>query len=164
MLELEALLVDAPGSLFRFIKPLSDNGANIQGILHFHDKKTKDNMIPVLVTFELPDDIEERLAKIKDELESDDVHIVRVMHKPARELLTVIVIGHVFETDFVDTMKKISEPGIQVRGIRAAFTNPQEISTVKFSIWLDHVNLKPRAMEIVERICTEKNLFMVAEA
>ncbi|TFF97539.1 MAG: amino acid-binding protein, partial [Promethearchaeota archaeon] len=32
-------LPDTPGSLIELIKPISDNGGNIFGILHYHDKK-----------------------------------------------------------------------------------------------------------------------------
>ena len=39
MIQLEVKLPDQPGSLVELIKPISDNGGNIFGILHHHDKK-----------------------------------------------------------------------------------------------------------------------------
>ncbi|MHA1730925.1 MAG: hypothetical protein ACTSU5_03235 [Promethearchaeota archaeon] len=163
MLELEALLVDAPGSLLRFIEPLSDNGANIHGIWHFHDRKTSDNKVPVLVTFGLSDPVDERLERIKAGLAGQDIHVVRILKKRARDVLNVVLVGHVFQRNFVDTILRLSQPGIQVKGIQAEFTAPEDVSTVKFTILLDGVEFRPRVLEILEDICKEKELFLIPE-
>ena len=52
MINLEVKLPDTPGSLIELIKPISKNGGNIYGIMHFHDRKVN-NMIPVNINFEL---------------------------------------------------------------------------------------------------------------
>ena len=68
MITLECLIPDYPGSLIEFIKPISDNQGNIFGILHYHDKK-RNNMIPVSVSFDLPQELmESSLDKIQKEL------------------------------------------------------------------------------------------------
>ena len=65
MINLEVKLPDTPGNLIELIKPISENGGNIFGILHHHDKKVG-NMIPVTVTFELNDEVlEKNLTGIK---------------------------------------------------------------------------------------------------
>ena len=70
MIYLEAKLPDVPGSLIELIKPISQNGGNIHGVLHHHDKKLN-NMIPVDIWFDLSEEsIEKSLENIKNDFES----------------------------------------------------------------------------------------------
>ena len=56
MINLEVKLPDTPGNLVELIKPISNNGGNIFGILHHHDKIIN-NLIPVSVSFELSEEL-----------------------------------------------------------------------------------------------------------
>ena len=66
MIYLEVKLPDIPGSLIELIRPVSQHGGNIYGVLHHHDKKIN-NMIPVDIWFELSEElIQISLKNIKD--------------------------------------------------------------------------------------------------
>ncbi|MFH1092481.1 MAG: 2,3-bisphosphoglycerate-independent phosphoglycerate mutase [Pseudomonadota bacterium] len=56
IVELEVLLEDKPGTLIKMLSPISENNCNIHGIFH-GPKREKDNLIPVFVKFEVPDDV-----------------------------------------------------------------------------------------------------------
>lgn len=163
MLELEVNIPDKPGALIKTIQPLSNHGANIHGIFHHHDKKTKDNLIPVLVTFDLSDPTGKALEQIQADLRQQDVHIVRITTEIYQEIFKVISVGHVFDTDIVDTIKRITEPGVHVKGIQAEFMGIEDVSTVKFAIELADVSLKLRVMEKLGAIAEEKGLFLIPQ-
>ena len=105
-LQIRALLPDTPGSLVELIKPISENGGNIFGILHFHDKKVN-NMIPVNITFELHKDlIDTNLKKIQEILREKNIQIEKITFGDEKKHVTVILTGHVFDTDVVDTIHR----------------------------------------------------------
>ena len=80
MINLEVKIPDTPGSLIELIKPISNNGGNVYGILHFHDRKTN-NMIPVNISFELSESIQEvSLKKIKSELKERNIQIENIAY------------------------------------------------------------------------------------
>ncbi|GAB4307232.1 MAG: allosteric regulator of homoserine dehydrogenase [Promethearchaeota archaeon] len=166
MLELEILLRDAPGWLLKVIKPLSEHGANIHGIFHVHDRKTADNMVPVVVRFELEGDVDRRVSEIRNALEADQVRVVRVTHEATSETLRFVLVGHVFESDVVDTIRRLSRPGVVVEGMKARFTRPEDVSTVLFTVTVQEVTPEKHAdvVEIVESLCAEKDLFLIMEA
>ena len=134
MIFLECLIPDHVGSLVELIKPISNNHGNIYGILHFHDRK-KENMIPVSVNFEIPEDlIETSLENLKKELNEKNIRIEKLTmgEKTRQDLvirdLVVILTGHVFDTDIVDTIKRLASKNIKVPELQAKFT---EISDVR---------------------------------
>ena len=79
-----------------------------------------------------------------------------------RETLTVIISGHVFETDFVDTFKRINKAGANVARIEAIFTGVQDISNVKFEIQCDLGKISA-TMDEVRAVCQEKNLCLITD-
>ena len=112
-LRVEVQIRDAPGTLIELLRTLSAHEANIQGVIHMHGE-VKNKMVPVIVTFELPEDnYEENLARIKSEILEKGIEIVRLQEEQA-VAVSFIAIGHVFETGFVDTIKRMSRPGIRV--------------------------------------------------
>ncbi len=161
MINLEVKLPDTPGSLIELIKPISNNSGNIYGILHHHDKKIN-NLIPVSVSFELNENIREvSLKKIQKELEEKNIKIDNITFGEEKRHLTVILTGHVFDSDVVDTIKRLAKKKIKVYELQAKFTEVNEVSNVKFKIEFPEFMNKEDLIRELKIICTEKNLFLI---
>ncbi|MHA1687730.1 MAG: hypothetical protein ACTSYC_11635 [Promethearchaeota archaeon] len=161
MINLEVKLPDNPGSLIELIKPISNNSGNIYGIFHHHDKKIN-NMIPVSVSFELNENIRDvSLKKIKKELEEKNIKIESITFGEEKRHITVILTGHVFDSDVVDTIKRLAKKKIKVYELQAKFTELNEVSNVKFRIEFPEFMSKEDLIRELKIICTEKNLFLI---
>ena len=161
MINLEVKIPDTPGSLIELIKPISKNGGNIYGILHFHDRKTN-NMIPVNISFELSESIQEvSLKRIKSELKESNIQIENIAYGIEKKLLTILLTGHVFDTDVMDTMKKLASKNIRVLELHAKFTELEEVSNVKLKIEFPEEMSKKELIEELRMICDKKNLLLI---
>ncbi|MFO8020050.1 MAG: hypothetical protein R6U96_15600 [Promethearchaeia archaeon] len=161
MINLEVKLTDSPGSLVELIKPISTNGGNIYGIYHHHDKKIN-NMIPVNVTFELPKRIKDiRLKKIKSQLNEKNIKIEKITVDVEKRHIIIILMGHVFDTDIVDTINRLADKGINVAELQAKFTGINEISTVKFRLEFPDRMSQNDLLNEMNKICEEKDLFLI---
>ena len=162
MIFLECLIPDHPGSLIELIKPISNNHGNIYGILHFHDRK-KENMIPVSVNFEITEDlIETSLENLKKELNERNIHIEKLtMGEKTRQDLVIILTGHVFDTDIVDTIKRLASKNIKVPELQAKFTEISEVSNVKLKLVYPESMTEHDLLQEISSICKEKDLFLI---
>jgi ACT domain-containing protein len=161
MIYLEVKLPDIPGSLIELIKPVSQNGGNIYGVLHHHDKKIN-NMIPVDIWFELSEElIELSLENIKKDLIEKSIQITKISLGSKKKVLTFILIGHVFDTDITDTIKRLDSKNIKVLELHAKFTKVDEISSVIMKVEFPEVMTKLESIIEIEKICKEKNLFLI---
>lgn len=163
MIELNVNLPDQPGTLIRMLKPISDNAGNISTVLHMHEDK-KGNRVPVMVRFDLPEDLrDEKLPIIIKELKAQNIEVGEIKYLGVKlDSLVFIMIGHVFETDFVDTVKRLNTIGAYVRKIEALLTEIKDVSNVKFELEVDHKDLKITLDEL-RKICKEKNLTLITD-
>ena len=160
MIILEALLKDQPGSLIELIRPISEYGGNIFGIIHDHNKK-ENNLIPVHVTFELNEELlETSLQKIRKALEENGIKISTLTQELAIQEIKVILWGHVFESDIVNTVKRIAEKGARVSEIRAKLLEVKDESSVLLKIELPLSISKEIILQTVQKICEEKKLLL----
>ncbi|MGQ4876339.1 MAG: hypothetical protein ACP6IY_19935 [Promethearchaeia archaeon] len=163
MINLEVKLPDTPGSLIELIKPISENGGNIFGILHHHDKKIN-NLIPVSITFEMNDELmDAKLNNIKKELMEKNIQIDKINFSSEAKHLTVILTGHVFDTDVLDTIKRLASKKIKVSELQAKFTDIKDISNVKFKLEFPESMSKDVLLKELKAICEEKNLSLIRE-
>lgn len=161
MIYLEVQLPDIPGSLIELIKPVSKNGGNIYGVLHHHDKKIN-NVIPVDIWFELSEElIELSLENIKKDLIEKNIQIIKISLGSKNKVLTFILTGHVFDTDITDTIKRLDSKNIKVLELHAKFTEVDEISSVIMKVEFPEVMTKFESITEIEKICEEKNLFLI---
>ena len=161
MIYIEAKLPDIPGSLIELIKPISQNGGNIYGVLHHHDKKTT-NLIPVDIWFELNKvRFEESLENIKNDLLEKNIKLIKISVDPKNSILTIILTGHVFETDILDTIKRLDSKNIKVLDLHAKFTEINEVSSVLMKVEFPEVMTKFEMINEIEKICEEKDLFLI---
>ena len=161
MIYLEVKLPDITGSLIELIRPISQYGGNIYGILHHHDKKIN-NMIPVDIWFELSEElVQVSLENIKKDLINKNIQINKISVGSKNKVLTFIITGHVFDTDITDTIKRLDSKNIKVLDLHAKFTEVDEISSVMMKVEFPDVMKKFELINEIEKICKEKNLFLI---
>ncbi|MHA2181743.1 MAG: hypothetical protein ACXAAH_10000 [Promethearchaeota archaeon] len=161
MINLEVKLPDSPGSLVELIKPISNNGGNIYGILHFHDKKVND-LVPVNISFELSEDIREvSLQNIRKELKESNIQIENISYGIEKREITALLTGHVFDTDVLDTIKRLASKEIKISELQAKFTELKEVSNVKLKIDFPESMTKRELIDELKNICKEKQLFLI---
>ena len=161
MIFLEVKLPDIPGSLIELIKPISENGGNIYGILHHHDKKIN-NMIPVEISFELNKHIlESSMKQIEKSLIDKHIEIVQMSIDSKNKVFTFILSGHVFDTDITGTLNELHKKNIRVLDLQAIFSGFDEISNVKIKVEFPEMMAKSDLVQEIELICRKKNLFFI---
>ena len=161
MIYLEVKLPDIPGSLIEMIKPISQNGGNIYGILHNHDKKIN-NMIPVNVWFELKEELMDvSISNIKKELKKKKIEITKISIGSKNKILTFILSGHVFDTDINETINRLDSKDIKVIDLQAKLNGVDKISNVKMKVEFPESMEKSKMIHEIEKIYKEKNLFLI---
>ncbi|WP_418281408.1 amino acid-binding protein [Halorubrum sp. DTA98] len=99
-------LVDEPGQLLAALKPIADNGGNLLSIYHERGNKTPRGRIPVEVDFEATDD---RFDGIVEALRAEGVNVMQAGTEEYAEELTIVLFGHLIDTDLSDTLTRIEE-------------------------------------------------------
>ena len=161
MINLEVRLPDYPGTLIQLIEPVSNNGGNIYSILHYHDKKIN-NMIPVSITFTLCDDIRDiSLKKIQEDLKEKNIPIDKITLGIPTKALVVLLTGHVFDTDVVDTIKRLDAKGVKTSNLQAKFTDLKEVSNVKLKLEIPESMKEKEIIQELNKICEEKGLSLI---
>jgi len=99
-------LVDRPGELLRALEPIADHGGNLLSIFHERGNVTPRGQIPVEVDMEATP---ERFETIVDALRDSGINVVRAGSERYTEELTVILVGHLVDTDLSNTLERIQE-------------------------------------------------------
>lgn len=97
-------LVDEPGELLRALEPIADNGGNLLSIFHERGSLTPRGHIPVEVDFECPPD---RFDAIVSALRDAGVNVIQAGAERYGEEVTVVLVGHLIETDLSETLSRI---------------------------------------------------------
>jgi ACT domain-containing protein len=97
-------LVDEPGELLRALEPIAENGGNLLSIFHERGNVTPRGHIPVEVDLEATP---ERFETIVDALRDAGVNVIQAGQERYREELTVVLVGHLVETDLSDTLSRL---------------------------------------------------------
>jgi len=99
-------LVDEPGELLRALHPIADNGGNLLSIFHERGNLTPRGHIPVEVDLEASP---ERFDEIVDALREAGINVIQAGTQHYSESLTIIVSGHIVDTDLSDTLSRIQQ-------------------------------------------------------
>ena len=101
-------LVDEPGELLRALQPIADNGGNLLSIFHERGNVTPRGHIPVEVDLEAtPAQFDVIVAALRDA----GVNVIRAGAERYSEELTVVLVGHLVETDLSDTLRRFQNCG-----------------------------------------------------
>ena len=101
-------LVDEPGELLRALEPIAENGGNLLSIFHERGNLTPRGHIPVEVDLEAT---QAQFEVIVDALREAGVNVIQAGAERYSEELTVVLIGHLVETDLSDTLQRFQECG-----------------------------------------------------
>lgn len=99
-------LVDKPGQLLAALKPIADNGGNLLSIYHERGNMTPRGHIPVEVDFQATPD---RFDGIVEALRTEGINVIQAGTEKYGEELTLLLVGHLIDTDLSDTLTKIEE-------------------------------------------------------
>ncbi len=161
MIDLEVKIGDTPGKLIELLKPISDNGGNIYAVWHNHENKVN-NLIPVRIKFDLPKELRETsLNNIKKELQKQQIQIKSLTLDEEIKQIVVILTGHVFDTDIVNTIDRLASKNIKVHELKAYFTDMNAVSNVKLKLNVNSGITRELVFEELNSICGEKDLFLI---
>ena len=108
-------LVDRPGELLRALEPIANHGGNLLSIFHERGNVTPRGHIPVEVDLEATP---ERFDAIVDALREEGINVIQAGAERFGEELTVVLIGHIVETDLSDTLERVEDAsGATVRDL-----------------------------------------------
>jgi ACT domain-containing protein len=101
-------LVDEPGELLCALEPIADNGGNLLSIFHERGNVTPRGHIPVEVDLEATGP---QFDTIVEALRDAGVNVIRAGAERYSEELTVVLVGHLVETDLSDTLTRVQDCG-----------------------------------------------------
>lgn len=151
-------LKDIPGQLVNALAPISDSGGNIVSVVHHHEKRTPRGTIPIQVTFDISDGLEE----LKYRLESRDIAIIRVNEAKLLEHRTVILVGHIIHSDIRDTIDQIDRTGYaEVVDLAMSMPGINLKSSARIGISAAGKEEAKKAMNLLKAISKNKDLLVI---
>ena len=152
-------LVDEPGELLRSLRPIADNGGNLLSIFHERGNVTPRGHIPVEVDVEATPD---RFERIIDGLRDAGINVIQAGTERYSEGLTVILSGHVIDTDLSDTLSRIQESAnATVTDLSvAAPDGPSNVSSARIDIAAER-DATEAVLGKIRDVAAEKDLRVV---
>jgi len=155
-------LVDEPGQLLAALKPIADNGANLLSIFHERGSLTPRGRIPVEVDIECPPD---RFEGLLEDLRDRGVNVIQADAEEYGDEVTVVLVGHLVDTDLSDTLKKIQDcSGASVADIdlsAPAGAGSSAHSSARLRLRA-HAGETARVVETVRKVAAEKDIDVIA--
>jgi ACT domain-containing protein len=99
-------LADEPGELLRALEPIAAHGANLLSIFHERGSLTPRGRIPVEIDIEATP---HQFDTIIDALRDQGVNIIQAGTERYGEEVTVLLVGHLIDTDLSDTIAHIED-------------------------------------------------------
>ncbi|MFB6093442.1 MAG: amino acid-binding protein [Halanaeroarchaeum sp.] len=97
-------LTDEPGELLRALEPIADRGGNLLSIFHERGSLTPRGRIPVEIDLEAtPRQFEAIIGALRDR----GVNVIRAGTERYGEQITLMLVGHLIETDLSDTIERL---------------------------------------------------------
>jgi len=156
-------LKDEPGQLILALEPISRNKANLISVFHYHKSNTpvKSGNGTVQVQLVL-DSKSQVIDKIKADLEDIGVRILRIGTEKYRETMTVVMIGHVVNTDIRDTVSRIDGTGIaEVIDMSLSMPDIKEPTSAALTINAIGKEELKKTVQILKEIAKEKELLLI---
>lgn len=152
-------LVDEPGELLRSLKPIAEHGGNLLSIFHERGNITPRGHIPVEVDVEATPD---RFETIVEGLRDAGINVIQAGTERYSEGMTVILSGHLIETDLSDTLA-------QIQRTKSATVTDISISAPQGSTEISSARLKlatesgstEEVLDSIRKIADEKDLRLV---
>jgi len=152
-------LVDEPGELLRALGPIANNGGNLLSIFHERGNVTPRGHIPVEVDLEATP---ERFDTIVDALREEGVNVIQAGQERYSEEVTVVLVGHLVNTDLSDTLSRLrGETDGRVTDL--ALSAPEgvdEASSARVRLAIEEGSVED-ALDSVRAVADEKELRVI---
>jgi len=152
-------LQDIPGQLLLALQPLRDSKANIISVVHHRDRKTPRGMIPVRFVVDLD---RTKIDTVKAQLKESGISVVRAGEDRFIEAVSVVLVGHVLDSDLGDTINRIDSTGYaEVMDLSLSMTGVDEPSSAFLKIQATGKAEIQKALSILREVGTEKKLLVI---
>jgi ACT domain-containing protein len=149
-------LSDEPGELLKALQPIADRGGNIVSVTHQRGEETPRGTLPVEITLEI---VEERLDQVRDDLHDMGIGIAQLGEERFHESITVVLVGHIVESDVTDTIQSIEEEGVKIVDFALAMPEEtEETSSARLTIEATSEEKIDSAMDAIRGVCDRKDL------
>ncbi len=158
-LSMDLELQDIPGQLLLAMQPLKDNKANIISVVHHRERKTPRGMIPVRFVVEMD---RSKIETVKNQLKESGISVVRAGEDRLIESVSVVLVGHVLDSDLGDTVNRIDSTGFaEVMDLSLTMTGVNEPSSAYMKIRATGKAEIQKALAILREVGTEKKLLII---
>lgn len=152
-------LVDKPGELLRALRPISEKGGNLLSIFHERGNVTPRGHIPIEIDVEATP---ERYEAIVKAFRDQGINVIQAGTERYSETLTLILSGHIVDTDLSDTLSQIRETtssSITELSL-AAPAGTNDISSARLHLAVEEGKVDATLSEI-RTIATQKDLNVI---
>lgn len=158
-LSMDLELQDIPGQLLLALQPLKENKANIISVVHHRDRKTPRGMIPVRFVVEMD---RSKIEALQTKLIESGISVVRAGEDRFMESVSVVLVGHVLDSDLGDTVKRIDSTGFaEVMDLALTMPGVDEPSSAFMKIRATGKAEIQKALTILREVCKEKKLLVI---
>jgi ACT domain-containing protein len=152
-------LQDIPGQLLLALQPLKENKANIISVVHHRDRKTPRGMIPVRFVLEMD---RSKIEALQTKLKESGISVVRAGEDRFMESVSVVLVGHVLDSDIGDTVKRIDSTGFaEVMDLALTMPGVDEPSSAFMKIRATGKAEIQKALTILREVGKEKKLLVI---
>ena len=153
-------LVDEPGELLRALEPIANNGGNLLSIFHERGSITPRGHIPVEVDLEATP---ERFDVIVDALRDAGVNVIQAGEERYSEEVTVVLTGHLVDTDLSDTLSRVQDCGkASVADVSlSAPDGTADVSAARLRLVAERGGVE-QALAAIRAVADEKDLRLIA--
>ena len=158
-LSMDLELQDIPGQLLLALQPFKDNKANIISVVHHRDRKTPRGMIPVRFVVEMD---RSKIDTVKAQLKESGISVVRAGEDRFIEAVSVVLVGHVLDSDLGDTINRIDSTGFaEVMDLALTMTGVDEPSSAFLKIQATGKAEIQKALAVLREVGIEKKLLVI---
>jgi len=152
-------LADEPGELLNALEPIASNGGNLLSIFHERGNVTPRGRIPVEVDLECHP---EQFDTIVEALRDAGMNVVQAGREEYGEELTVLLVGHVIDTDLSDTLERIqTAAGASVTDLAlSAPSGTEDVSSARLRLATDPDRTED-VLASVRELAAEKDLHVI---
>jgi len=152
-------LADEPGELLNALRPIAEAGGNLLSIYHERGNLTPRGRIPVEVDVECAPG---RFDGVVEALREAGVNVVQAGEERYGEEVTVVLVGHLIDTDLSDTLKRFEECA-SASVVDVSLSAPQgtdDVSSARLRLAAEAERVSS-ALATVREIATEKELLVI---
>ena len=152
-------LVDEPGALLDALQPIAERGGNLLSIFHERGNLTPRGHIPVEVDVECPPD---RFEDIVAALRDAGINVIQAGAERYSEELTVILVGHLIDTDLSDSLQRFQECS-RATVVDMSLSAPEgtdEVSSARLRLATE-ADRAEQVLETIREIAADKDIRVI---